>query len=107
MDSMIVVEGSVVDDQTRCMHYAGPLDVIAIRFACCGKWYPCLHCHDESSGHSIVRWSVEAGAEEAVICGVCRTTLSIDHYLAVDSCPTCGAGFNPGCALHHGVYFTV
>src|SRR5699024_12368499 len=26
------VLGPTVDDQTRCVHYAGPLDVIAIRF---------------------------------------------------------------------------
>ncbi len=107
MSSDIVVRGALVDDQTRCRHYHGPLDVIAIRFACCDEWYPCLHCHDADAGHAISPWPASARDAAAVLCGVCRSTLSISRYLGAERCPSCDAGFNPGCALHHGVYFTV
>jgi uncharacterized CHY-type Zn-finger protein len=39
------VLGGVVDDQTRCVHYHGPTDVIAMRFKCCDAYFPCLRCH--------------------------------------------------------------
>ncbi len=107
MTADVVVRGAVIDDQTRCVHYRGGLDVIAIRFACCGEWYPCLHCHEADAGHPISAWPAGAGAEHAVLCGVCRTTLSIDEYVVAGCCPRCAAGFNPGCALHHAVYFSV
>jgi uncharacterized CHY-type Zn-finger protein len=29
----VVVLGKTVDDHTRCVHYRGPTDVIAIKFA--------------------------------------------------------------------------
>lgn len=35
------VLGPVVDAETRCVHYATMLGVIAIRFRCCGEFYPC------------------------------------------------------------------
>jgi uncharacterized CHY-type Zn-finger protein len=103
----IVVHGPVVDDQTRCVHWASPLDVIAIRFACCGRYYPCHACHAESEDHPSVPWPRGSFDEKAVLCGVCRTELTIERYLGVDACPACGAGFNPGCALHHPLYFAV
>lgn len=107
MDARILVRGAVVDEQTRCAHYAGPLDVIAIRFACCGDWYPCLHCHESEAGHPIRPWPAEAGSQLAVLCGACGTTLPIADYVAAAACPACEAAFNPGCALHHCIYFTV
>ena len=107
MSEQVIVRGDVIDDHTRCAHYGGPLDVVAIRFACCDEWYPCLHCHAAAVTHEIAAWPAEAGAEHAVLCGVCRSTLTVDDYLAATSCPACAAAFNPGCALHHPVYFTV
>ncbi|PPF80323.1 hypothetical protein C5B96_11050 [Subtercola sp. Z020] len=99
------VHGPVVDDQTRCIHYATELDVIAIRFACCGQYYPCHLCHAESADHPAVAWPRSSYAERAVLCGVCGSELTIEHYLAVDGCPNCGAAFNPGCRLHSHLYF--
>ncbi|MFB7250863.1 CHY zinc finger protein [Microbacterium sp. NPDC056234] len=99
------VRGAVVDGQTRCVHYRSALDIVAIRFACCDEWYPCLRCHDEVSEHGIRPWPVEARDEQAVLCGVCGSTLSIGAYLVAQACPRCAAPFNPGCALHHSVYF--
>ncbi len=101
------VRGRLVDEETRCAHYAGPLDVVAIRFACCGDWYPCLHCHEADAGHPIQPWPADAADRHAVLCGVCRTTLSITEYRSAVGCPACAAPFNPGCVLHHAVYFTV
>jgi hypothetical protein len=34
------VFGKTVDEHTRCVHYATELDIIAIRFACCDRYYP-------------------------------------------------------------------
>ncbi|RFA18151.1 CHY zinc finger protein [Subtercola boreus] len=99
------VLGAVVDDQTRCIHYHSVLDVIALRFACCGEYYPCHLCHAESAGHAAEVWSADRRDALAVLCGVCGSELSISEYLGVDSCPRCGAGFNPGCRLHSHLYF--
>lgn len=99
------VLGPTVDDETRCIHYRTDLDVIAIRFACCGEFYPCHLCHAETADHPAQQWPVADRGEHAVLCGVCRATLTIADYLASDSCPRCAAAFNPGCALHAPLYF--
>ena len=99
------VHGLLVDDQTRCEHYRGPLDVIALKFACCGGWYPCHLCHAELADHEAQQWSTKDRATQAVLCGVCGSLLRIDAYLETSECPTCAAGFNPGCRLHHDLYF--
>ncbi|ANY10223.1 CHY zinc finger protein [Pseudonocardia sp. HH130630-07] len=99
------VFGDVVDGLTRCAHYYTPLDVIAIRFRCCDRYYPCFRCHAAHAGHPPTTWAAHARAERAVLCGVCRTELSIADYVDADSCPDCGAPFNPGCRLHHDLYF--
>ncbi|PLC11275.1 hypothetical protein AUQ48_02210 [Kocuria flava] len=99
------VLGPTVDDQTRCVHYRTPLDVIAIRFRCCGAYYPCHRCHEESAGHPAAQWPVAEQDTAAVLCGVCRAELPGRQYLAVEACPRCGAGFNPGCRLHAHLYF--
>lgn len=100
-----LVLGLLVDDETRCEHYHGPLDVIALRFACCREWYPCHECHATTADHPAAQWPVEDRHEEAVLCGVCGSRLRIDAYLDADACPQCAAGFNPGCRLHHRLYF--
>ncbi len=99
------VLGSTVDDQTRCVHYSGPTDVIAIKFYCCREYYPCHRCHAESAGHRATQWPTDARGEKALLCGVCDTELTIDGYFAVHSCPACGAEFNEGCSLHRHFYF--
>ncbi|GAA1120978.1 CHY zinc finger protein [Nesterenkonia jeotgali] len=99
------VRGATVDEQTRCRHYAGPRDVVAIRFFCCDRWYPCLRCHQEAETHRITPWPRGRREELALLCGVCRTRFSIAEYLTAESCERCTAGFNPGCASHHEFYF--
>lgn len=105
MDARPRVLGPVVDDETRCIHYRSPLDVIAIRFACCGEYYPCHLCHAEAAGHPAAQWPADRRDERAVLCGVCGHELTIAEYLPADGCPRCGAPFNPGCHLHEHLYF--
>lgn len=101
----IPVLGSVVDDETRCIHYSTREDVIAIRFRCCGDYYPCHRCHEESAGHPAEQWPLAERERLAVMCGVCRNELSIADYLTVSACPNCNWAFNPGCRLHTHLYF--
>lgn len=101
------IEGLVIDDEARCEHYVSAEDIVAIRFYCCGVWYPCYRCHENCADHPIERWPAEQFDRRAVLCGACKTTLSIKTYLEVDACPHCGARFNPGCAAHHALYFAV
>lgn len=99
------VHGLLVDDQTRCEHYRGALDVIALKFACCRDWYPCHLCHAELADHEPRQWATDERATQAVLCGVCGSLLRIDAYLETSECPACSAVFNPGCRLHHELYF--
>ena len=102
------VYGRLVDRETRCAHYRGPLDVVAIRFPCCGKYYACHDCHLELETHPPARWPRSTFETPAVFCGACRALLTIREYLTSDHrCPYCGHGFNPGCAHHHDRYFEV
>ena len=100
-----VIRGPVIDDQTRCIHYGTALDVIAIRFRCCGEYYPCHLCHEETATHPAEVWRLDERDRLAVVCGVCRHELTIEQYLLVDGCPRCEAVFNPGCRLHSHLYF--
>lgn len=99
------MHGQAVDDQTRCVHWHSALDIVAIKFACCGRYYPCFSCHEAAVSHEPRRWPVDAWGESAILCGVCRTELTITEYRAVSGCPSCGAAFNPGCGLHAHLYF--
>src|SRR6218665_1916265 len=69
------VLGPVVDAHTRCVHYRTELDIIAIRFACCGDYYPCHLCHEEAAGHASRPWPIGARDTKAVLCGACGTEL--------------------------------
>ncbi len=102
----VKVRGPLVDGETRCEHWHGPLDIIAIKFKCCGDWYPCFDCHQATADHSHAVWPIEERDEKAVLCGVCGQQLTIDEYLNSSSrCPVCASAFNPGCALHYHLYF--
>jgi uncharacterized CHY-type Zn-finger protein len=101
------IYGKTVDDQTRCVHYATSVDVIAIKFACCSRYYPCHLCHTETADHPARQWPLDQRGEQAILCGVCKTELTIDNYLSVDACPSCGAVFNERCRLHKHLYFEV
>jgi len=101
------VYGAVVDDATRCVHYNGPTDIVAIEFRCCGRFYPCFQCHADAETHPLERWAPEQWSARAILCGACGHTLPINEYRSVSGCPSCGAAFNDGCRLHAHLYFEV
>jgi len=102
----VPLRGVGVDDETRCLHYNSPRDVVAIRFACCDTYYPCHACHEACTDHDAERWPTDRFDDPAVLCGACRESLTVEAYLGCeDACPNCGAAFNPGCAAHHDRYF--
>ena len=102
----MTVRGSNVNERTQCAHHHSDRDLVAIRLKCCDTFYACIQCHEEMAGHIAVTWSKEERQVHAVICGNCYRTMSIADYLACDnSCPRCGAAFNPGCADHYHLYF--
>lgn len=99
------VSGRTVDDQTRCVHHATLLDVVALKFGCCEQYYPCFRCHDEMADHQRQPWPNDRNDEPAVLCGVCKTELLVAQYMLAERCPACSAAFNPGCSAHYGIYF--
>ncbi|WP_438350741.1 CHY zinc finger protein [Paenibacillus sp. FA6] len=99
------IYGAVVDNETRCVHYHTEKDIIAMKFKCCNRYYPCYKCHEEHADHSIERWPQEQFDELAILCGSCHTELTIQQYMHTASCPHCRASFNERCALHYPIYF--
>lgn len=101
-----LVRGVGVESETRCAHYAGDRDVVAVRFACCDAYYPCFECHEAVADHPADPIPAAAFDEAGVLCGACGAALTVREYLDCGfSCPDCGAAFNPGCAAHYDRYF--
>lgn len=104
----VEVSGTDVDAQTRCAHYHSDIDIIAIKFKCCGQWFPCYECHAESTNHQPEVWSIGERDTPAILCGDCGHQLSIKEYFGCAAvCPNCCSQFNPGCANHYDLYFEV
>ena len=123
----VPLRGVGVDPETRCVHWESELDVVALRFGCCGTFSPCHACHAETADHDPEPWPRARFDEPAVLCGACGATLSARVYLDGealrasgsegrshsgsrakpddDACPACGAAFNPGCRRHRDRYF--
>ncbi|CUS24882.1 LAQU0S21e00584g1_1 [Lachancea quebecensis] len=105
-------KGQLVDDQTRCIHWNSPLDVVCFKFECCEAFYACYSCHESQESHAIKRYNLTLEpAEKVVLCGVCKETMTFEEYRNGKTCgdelgcPYCGAQFNPGCKLHYSIYF--
>lgn len=106
MTGDVEVLGALVDAQTRCAHYHGELDIIAIKFKCCDRWFPCYECHAETADHPAQIWRKDEFDTKAILCGACGHQLSVNEYLNCDStCPNCQSRFNPNCARHYHLYF--
>jgi uncharacterized CHY-type Zn-finger protein len=100
------INGIDLDPQTRCTHYNKSVDIIAIKMKCCGIYYACKDCHDALAGHPIEVWPRSEWDQLAVLCGECGVALSVGTYLECDNtCPKCGAEFNPACRNHYPYYF--
>ena len=103
---VIEVKGEVVDEHTRCVHYHSALDIIAIKFKCCGTYYPCYSCHEAAADHKAQVWPQPEWDTKAILCGMCGTELTINQYMhSNNTCPHCAAAFNPGCSKHYDLYF--
>ena len=81
----VPLRGVAVDVETRCAHWDSDLDVVALRFECCGTFSPCHACHAETVDHDPEPWPRARFDEPAVLCGACGTTLSARTYLGGDS----------------------
>ena len=100
------VKGNTTDAETRCIHYNSLLDVIAIKFKCCGTYYSCYFCHAEESGHEAEVWNRNEFETRAILCGICSTEMTINQYRSSGhKCPFCKAAFNPKCVNHDHLYF--
>ena len=101
-----IVKGKTVDAHTRCMHYNSALDIIAIKFKCCGTYYPCYFCHQEEADHAAEIWKVTELDTKAILCGNCYVEMTIrDYKNSGYHCPSCNAPFNPKCSNHDHLYF--
>lgn len=101
-----MVKGFLTDDETRCKHWHSPLDIIAIKFKCCNTYYACYDCHQEIADHKAKMWSKNERGEKAILCGVCKTELTIQEYFdSLNVCPYCRSSFNPNCSKHYHLYF--
>ena len=100
------VQGVDIDAETRCAHWNTNLDIIAIKFKCCGEWFPCFECHSAIADHKASVWPKDEREAKAVLCGACGHKLTIAKYFECGSiCPKCENRFNPGCAKHYHLYF--
>jgi uncharacterized CHY-type Zn-finger protein len=83
------VYGPTVDEHTRCVHYATELDIIAIRFACCDRYYPLPLCAiPRLTDHPARTVATRASGTSPPSCArMCWTELTID--------PLCQAGCEP------------
>jgi uncharacterized CHY-type Zn-finger protein len=77
----VPLRGVAVDSETRCEHWDSPVDVVALRFGCCETYYPCFECHAALSDHEADVWPRSRFDDPAVLCGVCRETLTARTYL--------------------------
>lgn len=95
------------DEHARCKHYGLPVDVVAMKYACCESYYACHLCHAELADHPAQRWPATRFDDPATLCGICGSTMTVTSYLVADECPSCHAPFNPGCRNHRSIYFDV
>ncbi len=101
------VHGLDLNDQTGCVHHHKPVDILAIKFKCCGHYYACYFCHLELEAHPVQRWAPDDFHVKAILCGICGHEETIHAYLACSAhCPNCKASFNPGCKKHWHLYFS-
>jgi uncharacterized CHY-type Zn-finger protein len=102
------IYGTLLDQVTRCIHYNTIKDIIAIKFKCCEKYYPCIYCHNEAENHEVQVWLKDEFYHKAVYCGECKSELTITEYLNNPAhCPKCQSIFNPNCSLHKHFYFEI
>lgn len=108
--NQVKLAGRLVDNHTRCSHYHTVKDIIALKFKCCGIYWPCYQCHLEISAcQATQRYSTEELKFQSmfvILCGQCYNELTFDEYNRnTYKCIYCDSEFNPGCLLHYDLYF--
>lgn len=103
------VRGVDVDPQGRCTHWHDASDIVATAFPCCPGWWACRDCHDAMQDHAARVWPTDRFHELVVLCGGCRSRLSVTYHLRLsgEACPHCGRAWNPRCREHAHRYFDV
>jgi uncharacterized CHY-type Zn-finger protein len=100
------VYGINLNQQTGCLHYHSPVDIIAVLFKCCRRYYACYLCHVALADHAVNPWEPHEYGTQAILCGRCGKELTIHQYLSCHPhCLYCGSSFNPGCQTHWNIYF--
>ncbi|WP_101842157.1 CHY zinc finger protein [Halobacillus sp. Marseille-P3879] len=99
------VNGMNLDSESRCEHYHSEVDVVAIKFYCCHKYYACYYCHQELTDHSPAKWPKDQQDEYGIMCGHCKNELPISQYMNTSECPHCSHRFNERCSNHFPLYF--
>jgi uncharacterized CHY-type Zn-finger protein len=103
---MRFIDSQEACSKNGCAHHNTPLDIIAIKFKCCHRYYPCYACHEANAGHLAERWERSERNHKAILCRVCEEEMTIEAYLACAAqCPQCRAPFNPRCEKHWHFYF--
>lgn len=107
---MVEVKGKLVDTETRCEHWNGPNDIIALRFKCCPDYYyPCFQCHNELTTHVLQKFNLTINLDlKCIFCGHCKKELTFKEYISSSNvlrCSYCKHRFNENCKLHYHCYF--
>lgn len=105
----VTIYGEWIDRNTRCKHWNLELDVIALKFKCCDRYYPCYLCHAENVEHEACRWlGQELSLVPMVVCGVCYHQYTYMEYSNTGyTCVNCLSNFNPKCSLHTEHYVDI
>ncbi|CCF57388.1 hypothetical protein KAFR_0C03970 [Kazachstania africana CBS 2517] len=96
--------GKPIDNETRCVHWNSENDIIAIKFKCCNKFYPCFQCHEETTDHELEKFNREDDSVKTILCGHCHNEMTFNEYKLLH-CKFCQSQFNPYCKLHYDHYF--
>lgn len=94
--------GEDIDYESRCKHYYGVNDVVALKCTFCQKYYACYKCHDRLENHTFV--PTDYLEDYPVLCGSCHGLLSFEAY-QLGYCCYCAHEFNPKCKNHEQYYF--
>ncbi|SCU99946.1 LAMI_0G01882g1_1 [Lachancea mirantina] len=111
---MTEINGQIVDDESRCIHWHSEVDIICFKLKCCRKFYACYACHENLEDHRIERYDLgkdDDMKERVVLCGKCKNAMTFEEYIGQKpgagdlNCPFCNSVFNPYCRLHYDKYF--
>ncbi|MGT2933763.1 CHY zinc finger protein [Streptococcus catagoni] len=95
--------GIALDNESRCLHYHGDSDIVALKCRQCQAYFACYHCHDALRSHHFL--ANQAQEKYPVLCGACKHFLTKESY-EKGYCPFCLRLFNPNCSLHKDIYFS-